>query len=43
MVTIDGKCSAKVEAAVNKANWTFGKIRKTFRYFKIFLVYLNLV
>ena len=35
MVTIDGKCSAQVEAAVNKASWTLGRIRKTFRYFNI--------
>ena len=30
MVTIDGKCSAQVEAAVNKASWTLGRIRKSF-------------
>ena len=35
MVTADGKCSAQVEAAVNKASWVLGRIRKTFRYFNI--------
>ena len=35
MITTDGKCSAQVEAAVNKASWTLGRIRKTFRFFNI--------
>lgn len=35
MVTNNGKCSAQVEAAVNKASWILGRIRKTFRYFDI--------
>ena len=42
MVTTDGKCSAQVEAAVNKASWLgewvgswLGRIRKTFRYFNM--------
>ena len=35
MITTDGKCSAQVEAAVNKAIWTLGRIRKTFRFFNL--------
>ena len=33
MVTSDGKNKAHVEAAVNKASWILGRIRKTFKYF----------
>lgn len=37
LVTLDWKCSAQVEVAVNRASWVLGKLRKTCRYF-----YLNL-
>ena len=33
MVTANGRNTEKVEAAVNKASWVLGRIRKTFRYF----------
>ena len=35
MVTMDGKCSAQVEVAVNRASWILGRLRKTFRYFDL--------
>ena len=35
MITADGRCSAQVEAAVNRASWILGRIRKTFRFFNI--------
>lgn len=35
MVTTDGKFSVQLKAAVNKASWMLGRIRKMFRYFYI--------
>ena len=35
IITTDGKCSAQVEAGVNKASWMLGRLRKTFRYFDL--------
>ena len=33
MVSANGTNTEQVEAAVNKASWVLGRIRKTFRYF----------
>ena len=35
MVTMDWKCSAQVEVAVNRASLILGKLRKTFRFFDL--------
>ena len=35
MITTDKKFTEQVQAAVNKANWVLGKIRKTFRFFDL--------
>ena len=34
-ISANGKFSEQVEAAVNKASWTLGRIRITFRYFNM--------
>ena len=38
MVSANGRNTEQVEAAVNKASWVLGRIRKTFRYFDINLL-----
>jgi ribonuclease P/MRP protein subunit RPP40 len=37
MITADGKNKAQVEAAVHKASWILGRIRRTFKYYDTYL------